>query len=119
MDFYRFISRLLVVFAIIGLVVLPLATPAAAKLLQAAEMSDMSTDMAMSADMPCCPDTQKSNDCKDCPLRAMCTLNVAQAEPPMAVGVVTPLPTRKLFSAFDDRIADGLDRPPPDQPPRT
>ncbi|EKS38599.1 hypothetical protein HMPREF9695_02439 [Afipia broomeae ATCC 49717] len=116
MDFCRLISRLLAVFAIVGLIVSPLTTPAAAKLLSAAEMSDMST---MSADMPCCPDTQKSNDCKDCPLRAMCTLNVAQAEPPMAVGVVTPLQTRKLFSAFDDRIADGFDRPPPDQPPRT
>jgi hypothetical protein len=119
MDFCRFISRSLAVFAIIGLVVSPLATPAAAKPMPTAKMSDMLTDMSMSADMPCCPDTQKSNDCQDCPLRAMCTLNVAQAAPPMAVGVVTPLPTRKLFSAFDDRIADSIDRPPPDQPPRT
>lgn len=115
MDFCRLISRLLAVFAIVGLIVSPLTTPAAAKLLSAAEMSDMST---MSADMPCCPDTQKSDDCKDCPLRAMCTLNVAQAEPPIPTGVLAPLPTRKLFSAFDDRIADSFDRPPPDQPPR-
>jgi hypothetical protein len=122
MDFYRFISRLLVTFAVVGLVVAPLATPAGAKLLPTATMSHMSTmsDMSMmSDDMPCCPDTQKSNDCQDCPLSAMCTLSIAQAEPPMATGVLAPLPIRTLFLAFNDRIADGFDRPPPDQPPRT
>ena len=115
MDFCRFISRLLAIFAIAGLVASPLVTPAAAKLLSAAEMSDMS---AMSADMPCCPDTQKSNDCRDCPLRAMCTLTVAQAEPPMATEILAPPPTRRPFSAFNDMIADSLDGSPPDHPPR-
>ena len=118
MDFCRFISRLLAVFAIIGLVVSPLATPAAAKLLPAAEMSDMSTNMSMSADMPCCPDTQKSSDCQDCPLRAMCALGVAQAQPPVATGILAPLPSHRPLTAFDDRIADGLDGSPPDHPPR-
>lgn len=117
MNFVRFISRLLAVFVIVGLVAAPLVTPAAAALrLPAAEMSDMST---ISADMPCCPDTQKSNDCQDCPLRAMCTLSTAQAEPPMATGISAPLPTRRPFLAFDDMIADSLDGSPPDHPPRT
>ena len=39
------------------------------------------TDMSMSADMPCCPDEQKSKDCQDCPLVAMCILKTAQAGP--------------------------------------
>lgn len=116
MNFCRFIGRLLAIFAIAGLVASPLVTPAAAKPLSAAEMSDMS---AMSADMPCCPDTQKSNDCQDCPLRAMCTLSVAQAEPPSATGILAPLPIRRPFSAFDDMIADSLGGSPPDHPPRT
>lgn len=116
MDGIRLISRLLAVFAIVGLVASPLVTPVAAKLSTAAEMSDMST---MSADMPCCPDTQKRNDCQDCPLRAMCTLSVAQIEPPLAAGILAPLPTRRPFSAFDDLMADSLDGSPPDHPPRT
>ncbi len=115
MNFVRFISRLLTVVAIVGLVTSPLITPAAAKLLPAAEMSDMST---MSADMPCCPDTQKSNDCQDCPLRAMCALGVAQAQPPVATGILTPLSSHRPLTAFDDQIADGLDGSPPDHPPR-
>ena len=115
MNFCRFISRLLAVFAIAGLVASPLVTPVAAKPLSAAEMSDMS---AMSADMPCCPETQKSNDCQDCPLRAMCALGVAQAQPPVATGILAPLPAHRPLTAFDDRIADGLDGSPPDHPPR-
>lgn len=115
MDFCRFISRLLAIFAIAGLVASPLVTPAAAKLQSAAEMSDMS---AMSADMPCCPETQKSNDCQDCPLRAMCALGVAQAQPPVATGILVRLPSHRPLTALEDRIVDGLDGSPPDHPPR-
>jgi len=115
MNFCQFISRLLATLAIVGLIASPLVTPAAAKSLSAAEVSDMS---AMSADMPCCPEAQKSNDCQDCPLRAMCTLGVAQAQPPVATGILTPLPSYRLLTALDDRIVDGLDGSPPDHPPR-
>ncbi|MCR6732578.1 MAG: hypothetical protein NVV83_00020 [Afipia sp.] len=106
---------MLAVFAIAGLVASPLVTPVAAKPLSAAVMSDMS---AMSADMPCCPETQKSNDCQDCPFRVTCALGVAQAQPPVATGILAPLPVHCPLTAFDDRIADGLDGSPPDHPPR-
>ena len=115
MNYVR-ISRLFAVFVIVGLVAAPLVTPAAAQRLAVAEMGDMS---AMSADMPCCPDTQKSNDCQDCPLPAMCTLSTAQAEPALATEISAPLPTRRPFSAFDEMIADSLDGSPPEHPPRT
>jgi hypothetical protein len=116
MNVRRLIGRLLAMFVIVGLVAAPLVTPAAAKRLAAAEMSDMS---AMSGDMPCCPDGQKNKGCQDCPLVAMCMLTIAQAEPSFASSVCAPLPTRTLFSAFDDLIADGLIGSPLDHPPRT
>lgn len=116
MNVRRLIGRFLTVFAIVGLIAAPLVSPAAAKGLPVAELADMS---AMSGDMPCCPDGQKSNGCQDCPLAAMCLLSIAQAGPSFAEGVRAPLPTRSLFSALDDLIVDGLIGSPPDHPPRT
>ena len=115
MNLRRLIGRLLAMLIIVGLVAAPLVPSAAAKRLTVIEMSDMS---AMAGDMPCCPDGQ-NKDCTDCPLLAMCMLTIAQAEPPVASGVRAPLPTRRLFSAFNDLIADGLIGSPPDHPPRT
>lgn len=115
MNLRRLIGQLLAMFVIVGLVAAPLVTPAAAKRIAVTEVSDMP---AMAGDMSCCPDGQ-NKDCIDCPLLAMCVLSIAQAESPVACGVRAPLPTRRLFSVFDDLIADGLIRSPPDHPPRT
>ncbi len=115
MNLRPLIGQLLAMFVIVGLVAAPLVTPAAAKRLAVTEMSDMS---AMAGDMPCCPDGQ-NKDCTDCLLLAMCMLTIAQAEPPVSSGVRPPLPTRRLYSAFNDLIADGLIRSPPDHPPRS
>jgi hypothetical protein len=111
----RLIGRLLAVFVIVGLVAAPLVTPAAAKLLPAGEMSDMA---AMSGDMSCCPDGQKSNSCPDCPLVAMCMLTIAQVEPSSANGIQISFQARGLSFALVDLFADGLIGPPPDHPPR-
>ena len=113
MDVRRLIGRLLSVFVIAGLVSAPLVTPVVASALSISEMTGMST---MSADMPCCPDKQ-SNDCHDCPVVAMCVSSM-QAVPAMAVAILIRHPTRALLVALDDVISDGLDRPPPDHPPR-
>ena len=115
MDLRRLFGLLLAVFVIAGLVAAPLVTPAAAKRLAAAEMTDMT---AMSGDMPCCPDGQKSNNCRDCPLVAMCMLNIAQAEPSLTNGIQVSFQIRRLSFALDDLIADGLIGSPPDHPPR-
>ena len=112
MDFRRLIGRLLAVFVIFGLVFAPLATPAAALRLAAADVT------AMSGDMPCCPNGQNSNNCQDCPLVAMCMLKIAQAGPSPTNGIQVSFRTHRLFFVLDDLIADGLIGSPPDHPPR-
>jgi hypothetical protein len=115
MDLRRFLNLIFAVFVTIGLALSPLATPAASAYPQIAGMTDMS---AMSADMPCCPDGQKSKDCQDCPLVAMCVLKTSQAGPSTTFAMPVRHAIRTAHSVLDDAPADGLDRPPPDQPPR-
>jgi hypothetical protein len=74
----RLIARFLVISVIAGLILAPLVTPA---VVMASEVGGMSS---MSSDMPCCPDEQKSKDCQDCPLVAICVLKNAQAGPSLA-----------------------------------
>ena len=115
MNLRRLIGRLLAVLVIVGLVFAPLVSPAAAKRLAVAEMTDMT---AMSSDMPCCPDGHKSNGCQDCPLVAMCMLTIAQAVPLPVNGIQISFQTRRLSFALVDVTADGLIGDPPDHPPR-
>ncbi|WP_247563019.1 MULTISPECIES: hypothetical protein [unclassified Bradyrhizobium] len=98
-----------------GLTLAPLAAPAAAAQARLDGMSGMS----MSADIPCCPDEQKSNDCQDCPLVAMCVLKTAQAGPSEAAALPLRHAIRTTHLVADDLVGDSLTRPPPDQPPRT
>jgi hypothetical protein len=115
MDFRWLLSLALAVLVTAGLAVAPLATPAAAAQPHAAGMMD---DMSMSADMPCCPDEQKSKDCQDCPLAAMCVLKTAQAGPSPTEALPVRHAIQTSHSVLDDVPADGLNRPPPDHPPR-
>lgn len=118
MELRRFINFFLAIFVTAGLAVAPVVTPSAlAKLTGASAMADEMS--AMSADMPCCPDKQKSNDCQDCPLVAMCMLKVSQAATPIADKLPIRLPIRVQLGVTNDLIASGLDRPPPDHPPRS
>lgn len=114
MDFRRFLNLALAVFVTVGLAVAPLGAPAVAGLPHADGMADM----AMSADTPCCPDEQKSKDCQDCPLMAMCILKTTQAGPAATVALPVRHAIPMAHSVLDDAPADGLDRPPPDHPPR-
>src|SRR6476620_5649115 len=111
----RLLNLALAVLVTAGLAVAPLVTPAAAAHPRTAGMMDMS----MSADMPCCPDEQKSKDCQDCPLVAMCILNAAQAGPSATVALPLRHGIRTTHAVPDDVVSDGLDRPPPDHPPRS
>jgi hypothetical protein len=110
----RLLNLALAIFVTVGLAVAPLVTPAAAAHPRAAGMMDTS----MSADMPCCPDEQKSKDCRDCPLLAMCVLKTTQAGPSTTEALPLRHAIRTTHAVRDDVTADGLDRPPPDQPPR-
>jgi hypothetical protein len=112
----RLIARLLAIAVIAGLSLAPLATPAGARALV---ISDLTGTLSMSADMPCCPDEQKNNDCRDCPLIAMCVLKTVQAGPSLATAMPLRHAIRTVHSVLDELLADGLNRPPPDQPPRS
>ncbi|MET4115242.1 hypothetical protein ABIB90_002247 [Bradyrhizobium sp. JR4.1] len=115
MNLRRLLRVAFAVLVTVGLTLAPLAAPAAAAQARLDGMSDMS----MSADMPCCPNDQKSNDCLDCPLVAMCVLKTTQAGPSEAVALPLRHAIRTTHSVADDLVGDGLVRPPPDQPPRT
>jgi hypothetical protein len=103
MVFRRFIAGLLAMLVIAGLAM------ASAH----AGMTDMTS---MSADMPCCPD--EKSGCPDCPLAAICVVKVTPAAPALADAILMRLPTKTGHSVSDDAPSYGLDRPPPDHPPR-
>jgi hypothetical protein len=114
MDFRRLVNLIFAALVTAGLAIAPLATPPAAAQPHAGGMLDMS----MSADMSCCPDEQKSKDCQDCPLVAICVLKNAQAGPSLASAMPVRHAIRTSYLVLDDVPADGLNRPPPDHPPR-
>ncbi|MGY3617346.1 hypothetical protein [Bradyrhizobium sp. USDA 10063] len=122
MDIRQLFKLLLALLVTAGLTVAPLATPAAAKeLLSAAgmQMADDPDVADMASAMPCCPDQQKkSPDCQDCPLVAICMLQVLQVGPSSNMVELDRRLDQQLHP-LDDIIADGLARPPPDHPPRT
>lgn len=82
------------------------------------DMAAMSGMEPMAADMPCCPNDNKSDTCPDCPLMALCTLKTAQAYPLMDGALLLRSPMRTIQSARDDVLLSELDHPPPDHPPR-
>jgi hypothetical protein len=114
MDFRRLLKVAFAVLVTAGLTLAPMVAPAGAATAQDVGM----TDMAMPTDMPCCPDGQKSKDCQDCPLVAMCILKTAQAGPAATVALTLRHAIRTTHMVRDDAFVDGLDRPPPDHPPR-
>jgi hypothetical protein len=112
MNLRRPFNLVLAVLVIAGLSVAPVVTPAAAKAPSAGAMT------AMTGDMPCCPGEQKSKDCADCPLVAVCVLKTTQAGPLPTAALPLRYAIQTAHSVLDDEPADGLDRPPPDHPPR-
>jgi hypothetical protein len=126
MVFRLFITRLLAIAIVVGLAVAPAAAPLAMQASMTDRMAAGMTDMSsmadassMAADMPCCPDEQKSKTCTDCPIIAMCVLTTAQLAPPETSALPVRHAVRTTHALRDDVFADGLNRPPPDQPPRT
>jgi hypothetical protein len=118
MNVRQSFKLLLALLVTAGLMIAPLATPAVAGHSSPAKMMQMADGSDMMADMPCCPDKQKSNDCQDCPLVAICMLKVLQTGP-STDAIATRLPVRAHLQAFDDLVADELARPPPEHPPRS
>jgi hypothetical protein len=117
MNVRRPFKLLLAVLVTAGLTIAPLVTPVAAEHLSAAKMTQMADTLDSMADMPCCPDKQKSNDCQDCPLIAICMLKSLQAGPSTQAVAMDGPALLRLHPANDHAI-DGLARPPPEHPPR-
>lgn len=129
MELRRLINLVLALSVTFGLVLGPVATPAAAMPASMAmdDMTAMPADAmpaeamaaeAMPADMPCCPSEPKSKDCPDCPLMAICVMKTVQAGPSLAPAMVVRHAVRTSHAFMDDALADGVVRPPPDHPPR-
>ena len=121
MNLRRVIHLLLAVCVSFGLAWGPVVTPvAAAAMAPAIAMTGMDHGMAMPtdampADMPCCPSEPSS---QDCPLMALCMLKTAQATPSLAHAMMVRQAARASHPYRNDALADGVDRPPPDHPPR-
>src|SRR5690242_11930080 len=118
MNVRQSFNLLLALLVTAGLTIAPLVTPVAAEHLLPAKLMQLAEGSDMMADMPCCPDKQKGNDCQDCPLVAICMLKVLQAGPSADAIAMRP-PVRERLHALDDMMADGLARPPPEHPPRS
>lgn len=110
----RLLKLVLAVFVTGGLVLAPLVAPAA----KAHGTMPGMTGMSMAGDMACCPD-QSGMDCQDCPLMAICILQTVQASAPSDAALPLRYAIRTVHRVHDDAAAVGLDRPPPDHPPRT
>src|SRR4051812_43519316 len=105
------LCRLLPILAIVGLVMAPLAAPAAA-----AAMTGTST-AAMTDDMPCCPKPPMPDCAKACPLMAVCLAKCFQNV--SIVGAVTaPLIVAERIVPPDEAQWDSLPQAPPPRPPR-
>jgi hypothetical protein len=115
MNLRRMIKLAFAVIVTVGLALAPMAAPVTSMHAQ----SDSMTEMSMPADMSCCPDEQKSKDCQDCPLVAICSLKNLQTSPWTAAALPLRHAIRTTHLVADDVLGDGLDRPPPDHPPRT
>ena len=108
------IRYLFAALAILGLILAPIATPAAA---MPAGMSDEAS-MAMPADMPCCPDQAPMPGCgKDCPLMAACSAP-SVCDTPRGAVLAVPLVLASLVVPGNDAGLRGLRERPPPRPPK-
>jgi len=108
----------LALLVVAGLIIAPLATPAAATVMTASAMADMA------GGMPCCPDgghnkASQHNERKDCPMMTVCILKSLQGVP---FAVATPMFTQEIAARhvpLSNVLADSLDSSPLARPPRS
>lgn len=112
MKLRRLVRLVLATLVVAAMTLALLARPFDAR---GSSMSDSAMQTMAQSDMPCCP--KKTNDCKECPLLALCMLQNVMADPAAGASTILLGPHMKL-AALDDAPVAGLDRPPPDYPPR-
>jgi hypothetical protein len=113
----RLLNLLIALSVAAGLLSMPFAPPVHAK--SGPPVVTSSDEMeAMAEDMPCCPHEQKSKACEDCPLLGICLAKSTQINPAASAILLDRTFIHAVLLGADDVIADGLERPPPDHPPR-
>jgi hypothetical protein len=113
----RYLNLLIALSVAAGLLSMPFAPPVHAK--SGLPVVTSSDEMeAMAEDMPCCPHEQKSKPCEDCPLLGICLAKSTQMNPAASAILLDRTSIHAVLLGADDVIADGLERPPPDHPPR-
>jgi hypothetical protein len=100
--------------ALVGLLLTPIAMPAAADMAQ--RMGDPAA-MAMPADMPCCPDEAPMPGCKDCPFMVACAAQLLYDMPREAI-LALPLMLASIVLPGNDAGLNGLTQRPPPRPPK-
>src|SRR4051812_22417672 len=109
------IRTLLTCLALLGLVLSPLARPAAAMHSGETPHGDMAAHLAMDvADMPCCPDQTPMPGCgKDCLLMAGCSA-LSLYDMPRGAPLVWPVALASVVAPPNEPAPSGLtQRPPP------
>jgi hypothetical protein len=120
---YLTVRRLLLGLALLGLLLAPVAQPAIGIPMDmpgaASPVADVAEPaMAMSDDMPCCPDTQTAPDCgKACPLMALCFASILQYFP-VGISLSAPLLPAGMVVPGNDADFATLAQGPPLKPPR-
>jgi hypothetical protein len=108
--------------ALLGLVLSPLARPAAAMVSgtdsSTVAQGDMAAHAAMDmADMPCCPDQAPMPGCgKDCPFMAACTAQFLYM--PHGAVLALPLALASIVVPGNDAGLTSLTQRPPPRPPK-
>lgn len=115
MKLWRILHMLLPVLAIVGIMMFPLAAPAAAGMMP----TEVAT--AMADDMPCCPPEELSvPDCsKVCPLMTACFVKCVQYQSTASGTFIAPSTLDGLAVPANDALVASLAPAPPARPPRT
>jgi hypothetical protein len=115
------LRRLLPILAIVGMIVSPVAAPVGASAMAAGTVT-MSSEMAMSADMPCCADQQPMQmpDCGKmaCPNVALCMVKCFGSGAVSVAPLSAPSYLMRLIGLPADAQLASLTPPPLIRPPR-
>jgi hypothetical protein len=115
MDRSVITRRILAFFIAMGVVLSPLATPFSSMAIAVQVQAMPAVDMP--DDMPCCPKkTPSPFHCQKC-VFATCMMKYSQAT--LSSECLGGAALVSVIAPGDDALPAGLDRPPPDHPPRT
>ena len=116
------IRRALIGFAVLGLILAPLAKPAMAMPSGSAGMDHHAMmagqdEMAMPDSMPCCPDAAPMSDCGKHCLRLMCAASLSPTLPGAAWLPAPQSATTELIAGGEAALSGRSPTPPP-RPPK-